>query len=147
MAQLLTPDYRGVHPPCGNDAFPLVSDFPVFGKKFRLRGKFPQLLPFPPKNSDFHPPRISLVIDQKFRIFPLFSLFQYIFPYFAKIILSPTFHNVPLVFVKCSLRVFYIRTGRPCLTISLYNNYLILWGYWTIIFIIILALLIIIWFN
>src|SRR6218665_1731735 len=53
----------------------------------------------------YHPPKFLmtfyLVVNHKFRISPLFSLFQYISPCFAKIIISPfTLKNFPPVFQK-----------------------------------------------
>src|SRR6218665_672165 len=87
--------------------FSPVSDFPLFSKKFQILRKIFKMLPFLEKFLAFHPPKFVmtfflffLVIDYKFRISPLFSLFQYIsplfpenyyFPYFDKF--SPLFYT------------------------------------------------------
>jgi len=77
---------RGVHPPWGHDAFPpLFQISPYFREIFGLWGKFSKLYLFL-KNflifirRNFWWP--FLVIDHKFWISPLFSLFQYISPLF-----------------------------------------------------------------
>src|SRR6218665_3149624 len=72
---------------------PLFQIFPLFSKNFQTPWKICQLLPFPDKFFHFHPPKFLmtffLVIDHKFRISPLFSLFSYISPSFPKIFISP----------------------------------------------------------
>ena len=76
----------------GNDAFAPVSDSPYVQKSFQTPSKifpiFPFLKKFPiliRQNFWWH----FLVIDYKFVIPPLFSLFWYISPYFGKIISWP----------------------------------------------------------
>ena len=84
--------------------FPPVSDFPprpYFRKIFRLRRKFPNFT-FSHKIFRFSSAEISddlfLVVDYKFGISPLFSLFQYISPYFGTIIISPLLLQIsPLI--------------------------------------------------
>ena len=72
---------RGVHPPWDHDAFPPVSDSPYF-LKFSQFYLFPtNFLIFIRQNFSW---LVFLVIDQKFRNSPLFSLFQYISPLFRK---------------------------------------------------------------
>src|SRR6218665_2091376 len=70
----------------------LFQIFPLFSKNFRAFRKMLTILPFPDKFLHFHPPKFLmtffLVIDHKFRISPLFSLFSTFPPCFAKIILS-----------------------------------------------------------
>src|SRR6218665_887161 len=92
--------------------FPPVSDFsPIF-----------ELLPFPENFFDFHPTKFlmtfSLVIDHKFRIFPLFCLFQYISPLFGENYFPPILKNFPPVFKKftCFLRTFRVFRFPPTLT-------------------------------
>src|SRR6218665_3282879 len=79
--------------------FPPVSDFPPISEKFSDFLNFFYNFTFSEKFLHFHPPKFLmtffLVIDHKFRISPLFSLFQYIPPCFAKIILSPYFYKFP----------------------------------------------------
>src|SRR6218665_2879969 len=83
---------------------PLVSDFPLYFRKlFRLYRKLSQFYLFPEECLDFDPPKFLmtffLVIDHKFRISPLFSLFQYIsLPCFPKIIISLYFSKFPPIF-------------------------------------------------
>jgi len=78
--------------------FPLFQISPLFSKNFQT-GKFSQ------KISRFPSAKISddlsfLVIDHKFRISPLFSLFQYISPFSRKLLFPPTFKNSPPVLEK-----------------------------------------------
>src|SRR6218665_1964426 len=65
---------------------------------------------FSRKISRFSSAKISddlfLVIDHKFRIYPLFSLLQYISPCFSEIIL-PTLTNSPPPFIKIHLLFTY----------------------------------------
>ena len=65
---------------------------PCFRKICQTPQKIVPILPFLKKNLGFHPPKFLmtffLVIDHKFRISPLFSLFSTFPPCFAKIILS-----------------------------------------------------------
>src|SRR6218665_272391 len=83
---------------------------PIFETFLRLRGKFSNLTFFR-KFSRFSSAKISddlfLVIDYKSLISHLFSLFHYISPYFAKIIISPYFYKFSPLF-SANLRVFYI---------------------------------------
>src|SRR6218665_2071531 len=63
---------------------PLFQIFPLFSKKCRTQRKIFTILPFPDKFLDFLPRKFPmtffLVIDHKFRISSLFSLFQYYYP-------------------------------------------------------------------
>ena len=91
--------------------FPPVLDFPLFSKNFRtLRNIFAILL-FPDKFLDFHPPKFLmtffLVIDHKFPISPLFSLFQYISLLFRGNYFSLYFDKFPLCFRQIHL-LFYM---------------------------------------
>ena len=109
---------RGVHPPLRPWCiFPPISDFPPFQKNFRTFWIFLQFYLFPTFiGQNFwwpffsHRPQISN--------FPLFSLFQYISPCFAKIILSPLLLQISTLFFAnftCflhTLRVF----SPPALT-------------------------------
>src|SRR6218665_238303 len=99
---------RGVHPLWGNDAFPPVSDFPLFlinsSDYFTLSNSF----------LDFHSPKflttIFLVIDHKFGISLYFRSFNTYSPYFATFFFSPTFPNFPPNFLKfkCFFYIFYM---------------------------------------
>ena len=83
--------------------FPPVSDFPLFSKNVQTLWTIFQILPFPEKCVDFIRQNFwwpFLFIDHKIWISPLFSLFQYISPYFAKIIIPPSLTNVPPFFEK-----------------------------------------------
>ena len=85
--------------------FPSVSDFPPISEKlFSVRGKFSQFHLFPKtfsifirKSDDFlviHSDSLQI----KFRIFPLFSLFQYTFPPISgKIIIFPLLLQISLM--------------------------------------------------
>jgi len=133
--------HRGVHPPWGNDAFPLFSVFPLFPRNFSVCfsvENFPDLA-FSGKISDFHPPKFLmtffLVIDYKFVISPLFSLFKSVSRYFEENFhFPPTFAHFPPDFIKfprflhtfCEFRLPLLwpwciyashnaRTGRPWL--------------------------------
>ena len=89
------PMIRGVHPSEAMMHFPSVSDSPCFRKIFWLGGKCPKFYLFPKNFKIFIRQNFwwrLLVINHKFRIFPIFSLFQYtIPPYFDKILLSLRF--------------------------------------------------------
>ena len=93
-------------PPWGHDAFPACFRFPPIFEKFSDSVENFQNFTFSEKFSDFHPPKFlmtfSLIIARKFRISPLFSLFRYISPCFAKIIISPYFEKSPPPFSKNS---------------------------------------------
>ena len=103
---------RGVHPPWGHDAFPpLFQISPYFREIFGLWGKFSKLYLFL-KNflifirRNFWWP--FLVIDHKFRISPLFSLFHYIFPLFREnYYFPPTLTNIHLCFTRIHLLFTY----------------------------------------
>ena len=118
--------------------FPLFQIFPHISEKFSDFQEIFYNFTFSRKISWFSSAKISddffLVIDHKFPISPLFSLFRYISPCFAKIILSPYFYKFPPVLGKFTnflhtLRVFRFpllwqwciyaspnaRTGRPCI--------------------------------
>src|SRR6218665_62661 len=90
--------------------FPLFQIFPLFSRNFLTLWKIFQILPFP-KNSRFSFTKISedlfLVINHKFLISPLFSLFHYISPTASrKLLFPPTLKNFPSVLDKSS--AFYI---------------------------------------
>ena len=74
MSSKVAAIYRGLHPHWGNDAFPPVSDFPLFPKIFQT----PWFSQFhlPPQNFRFSSAKISddLFILLKISNFPLFSL-------------------------------------------------------------------------
>jgi len=89
--------------------FPPVSDFPLFSKNFQTPWKIFKILPFPEKMSRFLYAKISddlfLLIYHKFRISPLYSLFQYIFSLFREnyyfpllFKISPCFRKIHLLF-------------------------------------------------
>ena len=78
--------------------------FPPYFRKILLRKIF-NILPFPDKFFDFHPPKFLmtffLVIDHKFWIplLPLFSLFQSISPPVSqKLLFPPCFRKIHLLF-------------------------------------------------
>ena len=99
--------------------------------------RFPPIFTFSQKNSIFIRQNILwpfLVFDYKFRISPLFSLFEYISPYFWKIIVSPLLLQIlpdfvkftcfyilyvflvsPLVWPWCIYASHDARTGRSCI--------------------------------
>ena len=104
---------RGVHPILKQWCIVLpVSDLPPISETFfELREKCSQLYLFPKKFSIFirqifWRPFFLLVIDHKFRMSPLFSLFQYIFSIFINFSFPPTFTNFPPLFRK--IYVLYI---------------------------------------
>ena len=103
-------------PPCFR--FP-----PYFRKIFGLWGKFLQILPFPEKFLDFHPPKFLmtffLVIDHKFRIPPYFPWFNTFPLCFAKTIISiPTLTKFPPVLDKFTCFLYTLRAFHfpPALT-------------------------------
>src|SRR6218665_465422 len=90
---------------------------PQFRKNFRTFLKFLTILPF----LDFHPPKFLttffLFIDQKFRISPLFSLFQYIFPQYRENYSFPLLLQIPPGFRQIHLLFTYFTcTFAPTLT-------------------------------
>ena len=118
----------GASIPWGKDAYSPYFRLPLFPKIFQTPWKIFPVSPFPKKMFHFHPPKFLmtfLVIDSKFGT-PLFSEFQYISPYFGKLLFPPTFLNFSLWFLKIyvflhTLCVFAspyashnARTGRPC---------------------------------
>src|SRR6218665_3975867 len=71
--------------------------FPLFQENFQTLLKSFKILPFSEKFHDFHPPKFLMtffVIDHKFRISLLFSLFQYISPLFSENYYSPYFSKI-----------------------------------------------------
>src|SRR6218665_2621504 len=94
---------------------PPVSDFPLFPKKISDSVKnFPNFT-FSRKISRFSSAKISdilsvLVINHKFRISPLFLLFQYISfpPISTKLFFPPLFKISPTVFSKFTCYLAYI---------------------------------------
>src|SRR6218665_1365673 len=92
--------------------FPLFQISPLFSENCRTLRKIFIILPFPEKFLDFHPPKFLmtffLVIYHKFRISPLFSLFQYIFPLFREnYYFPPTLTNFPPYFTQIHLLFTY----------------------------------------
>jgi len=89
--------------PRGNDAFPPVSDFPLFPKKISDSAEnFPNLT-FSKKNFVFHPPKFLTSFfshSPQISNFPLFSVFQFISPYFRKFFFPPTTANFPLISIN-----------------------------------------------
>ena len=93
--------------------FPPVSDVPLFQKNFRTFWQICTILPFSEKFLDFHPPKFLMTFfvfshPPQISNSPLFSLFQYISPCFAKIILSPYFYKFSPCFRQIHLHAFYI---------------------------------------
>jgi len=94
--------------------FPSVLDYPLFSNNFQTARKIFPILPFPQKNSIFIRQNFwlpFLVIDYKFWISPLFSLFQYISSSISRnFLFPPTFPNFPHDFVKftCFLHIFCV---------------------------------------
>ena len=88
ISEFLKHNRRGVHFPWGHDAFPPVSDFPLFSKNFQTLSNIFKILPFPEKFLDFHPPKFLmtffLVIDHKFQISPYFPCFSTFPPRFCE---------------------------------------------------------------
>src|SRR6218665_1505308 len=115
-----------MHSPCFR--FP-----PLFSRNFQTLKKIFKIVPFPEKFLDFHPPKFLttffLVINRKFRISPLFPLFQYISPYFAKIIISPpTLTNFPPCFRQ--FHIFYVYFVSPP-TLTMMHLCITQCTYWT----------------
>ena len=99
---------RGVHPPETMMHFPLFQISPYFRKIFWTLRKIFAILLFPDKFLDFHPPKFLmtfLVIDHKFRISPLFSLFQYIS--LGKLLFPLLWQNFPPCFTQIHLLFTY----------------------------------------
>ena len=101
---------------------PLFQISPYFRKLFVLWEIFSQFDLFPRQISLFSSAEISddlfLVIDHKFRISPLFSLFQYISPSFAKMIISSLLWQILPVLDKftCFLHTLRVFCFPPTLT-------------------------------
>jgi len=109
------PASRGVHPPWDHDAFSsLFQISPYFQKIFKLRGKFSKFDLFPTNFSIFILQNfwsIFLVIDHKFRISPLFSLFRYIHsPLLRENYYFPLLSKIPLCFRQIHLLYTYLHT-------------------------------------
>src|SRR6218665_2468403 len=89
-----------IHPPEAMMHFPPVSDFPsVSGKISDSEENFHNDT-FTHKNFDFHPPKFLMTFfSHRLQIFnfPLFWLFQYISPYFAKIIIPLPLQMFPQI--------------------------------------------------
>src|SRR6218665_696883 len=85
---------------------------PLFSKKFLTLWKIFNILPFPEKFLDFHPPKFLmiffLVIDHKFRISPYFPCFGPFPPVSRKLLFPlPTLTNFPPCFRKIHLLFTY----------------------------------------
>jgi len=96
---------------------PLFHISPYFRTNFRTPWKICPISPFPTKFSHFHSPKFFwwpfLVIDHKISNSPLFSLFQYISPYFAKIFF-PLLFQIPPWFRKIYVfSTYFIRFSFP----------------------------------
>src|SRR6218665_1837464 len=91
--------------------FPPVSDFPPISEKFSDFLKFFYNFTFSRKISSLSSAKISdhffLVIDHKFRISPLFSLFQYISPSVSRKLFISYFYKFPPL-VSPNSPAFYI---------------------------------------
>src|SRR6218665_403646 len=101
--------HRGVHPPETMMHFlPCFRFPPLFSKNCKILWKISNILPFLDKISDFHPPKFLmtffLVIDHKFRIFPISVHFP---PDWQKFLFRPYFHKFPPLFSGNS-PAFYI---------------------------------------
>src|SRR6218665_65347 len=97
--------------------FPPVSDFPPIFENFSDSEKNLHNFTFSRKISCFSSTEISddlfLVIDHKFRISPLFSLFQYIsLPVSRKLLFPPTLTNFPPVLDKFTCFLHTLRVFR-----------------------------------
>src|SRR6218665_2857427 len=97
--------------------FPLCFRFtPIFEKFSKLSGKF-FYFTFFREISRFSSAEISddhfLVIDHKFRIPPLFSLFQYIPPVSPKLFFPPYFDKFPPCFTQIHLLFTYFTCIFP----------------------------------
>ena len=127
----------GVHPPWDHDAFPPVSDFPLFQKKFRTFWEIFTILPFPEKFLNFHPPKFLMTFffshrPQISNFPPYFRCFSTFPPCFAKTILFPLRLQIfppvlgkftcfyilyvyfpPLLWPWCIYASPNARTGRP----------------------------------
>ncbi len=100
---------RGVHPPEAMMHFPLFQISPYFRKLFQTPWKIFTIWPFPKKIFDFHLPKFLMTFFffshwPQIWNFPLFSLFQYISPYFGKFFfplllqISPWFRKIYVFF-------------------------------------------------
>src|SRR6218665_1006274 len=111
--------------------FPPILDIPHIFKKFSDSVENFQNFTFSRKISRFSPAKISddfvnflifLVIDHKFRISPLFSLFQYISLLVSrKLLFPPTLKNVPPVLEK--LTCFLHTLESTCFSFPLYFDH------------------------
>src|SRR6218665_1937970 len=111
-----SPKFRGVHPLEAMMHFLLCFRFPLFPKKFLTPWKISQILPFPEKFFNFHPPKFLMTFFRSSTTnfkFPPFSLFQYIYPYFDKIILPPTFINFSPVFANLRFFTYFMCFSFP----------------------------------
>ena len=118
-------DYRGGKagapiPPETMMHFPLFQISPLFLKSFRTFGNFFYNFTFSRKMSSLSSAKISddllfLVINHKFRISPLFSLFHYISPSVSRKFFHPTFTNFPPVLGKFTCFLHTLRVFPPLL--------------------------------
>src|SRR6218665_2764204 len=96
--------------------FPPVSDPPLFQKKIRTFWTIFTILPFPEKFLDFHPPKFVmtffLVIDQKFRIPPIFAVSAH-FPLFRENFSFPLLLQMSLCFRQIHLLFTYFTCISP----------------------------------
>jgi len=104
---------KGVHDPSlwGNDAFPSVSDFPLFPKIFQTLWEIFPISPFPKEISISIRQNfwwLFLVIDSKFLISLYFRSFSTFPPIWGKLLFPPTFSNFSPAPWFRKIYVFYI---------------------------------------
>ena len=113
---------QGRPSPWGHDASPLCFRFPLILQTFSDSVENFQNFTFSQKIFPFSSAKIFdelfLVNDRKFRISPLFSLFQYISPCFAKIIISPSKNFIP-----CFQKNYLLFTYFMCISFPPYFDH------------------------
>ena len=127
---------RGVHPPWDHDAFAPCFRFPPISEKFSDFLEIFSILPFPERFLHFHPPKFLmtffLVIDHKFRISPLFSLFQFISPLFRENYSFPLLLQIfPPVLNKFTCFLHTLRVYFPPHTLTMMHLCITQCTYWT----------------
>jgi len=115
--------FRDVHPPEAMMHFPPVSDFPLFSKKFQTLWKIFQMLPFPEKFLDFHPPKFLMTFFshrlQISNFTPIFPVSVHS-PCFAKIIISTLLSKMP---PPCFRKSHLLFTYFMCISFPPYFNH------------------------
>src|SRR6218665_1637412 len=113
---------QGRPSPLRPDAFPSVSDFPLFSQNFKTQRKIFTILPFPEKFLHFHSPKFLMTF---FSHRPQISNFPPIFPVSVhfpsvsrKLLFPPTLTNFPSVLDKftCFLHILRVFSFPPTLT-------------------------------